>query len=165
MFDLRVASKLVLPVPVLVLMMHLWFTSWMLVIRFGLQMMLMVEQLSNKSNESWIIWLSCLKMGCSVANALVINHDRGLGANNTVLIFIWFIVRLKGVHEEIRSLFRPFGLLLFINLVFFLLSFVCGYVCRCLGNSRMLYMDTIIIWCRMFLLAPSPILPVFVLLL
>ena len=107
-------------------------------------------------------------MGCTVANALIVNHDGrcdgGLGTDDAIFIFVRFIVCLKGVHEENGSLFRSLGLLLTVGLVFVLLCFICSRICCCLCDPGMLDIDTVIIRCWMFLLAPSAVLSVLVLL-
>ena len=98
------------------------------------------------------------KISYSIANAFVVHCDWALcAADDTIFVFIRFIVLLKGLHEESRSLLSCFSLLLSIGLMFLLFNFVCGRGrgCCCFGNSRMLDLHTIIECCQLFLLTPS----------
>ena len=104
------------------------------------------------------------KMGCLVANTLVINGNGALSAaDDTILILVGFVVFLEGLHEEISSFLSSFGLLLSVSLIFF--GLVGGCVRCCLGDTIILGSHTIILCCCVLLLAPSALFPALILLL
>ena len=105
------------------------------------------------------------EMGRSVANLLIVYYNGILHADDTIFVFIGFIIFFDYLHEKIYSrLIGPFRLLLSISLVF-LFSFICGCICGCMCDSGVFNSITFIEFCRMLLLTPSTILLVLVLLL